>query len=57
MDDRSGTLARNGQLLSELDGKVPTGEFFCDHVDYAVADEQFRFHRVAAMPLGSPAPR
>lgn len=45
------SLERTDELLRQLAGSAPEGEFTCDRVEYAVPDGNFRFRRVLAIPL------
>ncbi|UCC17031.1 MAG: hypothetical protein JSU58_00310, partial [Dehalococcoidales bacterium] len=36
-------VKRTNELMVELQGKTPEGEFLCDCVSYAVPDEHFHF--------------
>jgi 2'-5' RNA ligase len=49
------TPARTEELLRELRGRVPTGRFRCDRLEYAVPNERFSFEPVLALPLGGAA--
>jgi 2'-5' RNA ligase len=42
------------QLMRDLEGeRSPAGSFLCDHVSYAVPDEEFRFIEWRTLKLGS----
>ncbi len=47
------TLERTEELLNELSGRVPEGEFLCDSIDYAVPNADFYFERRVAVSLGA----
>ena len=44
-------VERTGELMVELQGKTPEGEFLCDCVSYVVPDETFRFTERARLEL------
>lgn len=41
-------------LEGTLRGQVDEGEWLCAEIEYAVPDEDLRFHRVLTLPLGAP---
>ncbi|MGH9277820.1 MAG: 2'-5' RNA ligase family protein [Acidimicrobiales bacterium] len=45
------SLERTQDLLDELQDHVAYGDFVCDHVTYAVPDDDFRFRPVLSLPL------
>jgi 2'-5' RNA ligase len=47
------SVGETEQLLGQLQGNVPIGEFTCDRIEYAVPDANFRFQRLLAIPLPS----
>ena len=49
------TSSRTEELLRELRGRVPTGRFRCDRLEYAVPNGRFFCERVLALPLGGAA--
>ncbi len=46
------SLDRTEELVDQLGLTAPVGEFACDRVEYAVPDDDFRFQRQLALPLG-----
>ena len=44
-------VERTNELMVELQGQVPEGEFPCDYVSYAVPDEHFHFTERARLWL------
>lgn len=46
------SIDRTEELLHELGGRVPEGEFACDRIEYAAPDNSFRFRRMLTIPLG-----
>jgi 2'-5' RNA ligase superfamily len=48
------TMERSVELAAQLMGNVPTGEWACRQIEYAVPDETMHFQRVLSLPLGAP---
>lgn len=52
MEDMNERVDRTKELMVELEGKTPEGDFLCDYVSYAVPDEDFHFTERARLELG-----
>lgn len=46
------SIERTDELLQELSGKVPEGNFPCRSIEYAVPNRDFYFERAVTLPIG-----
>lgn len=47
------TMEKTYELLKELSGHVPEGDFICDSIEYAIPNQNFYFEQVLSIPLGN----
>jgi 2'-5' RNA ligase len=46
------TVEQTQDLLEQLSGRVPEGDFLCASIEYALPNDAFSFERVLTLPLG-----